>query len=512
MKAPFPNAPRAYSSADVGSGRESEDLEVGASPRSAVDIQRQNAVQDILDLDIFEELDTTDVYTVAVQSLMQGWKIWDRVVAWLAVIFTLFVQVTLLGLLIYVAEGGTEPGLRVAHLTSDADLMRAQFQVVQLQMCQLAGAVVPIAHVNMTAMGLDNCTELFQAPLTTRHWTVSEIHAALANDTPRLPYMPDSLLTSLLPPKASGSDQLMLFFVLLLAVTVLALFVMNEAQHAAHLAHMLALCAGIVPYAFWPKRYAGVRVMIKSEAASWVCFLCILAPILQTAVAIVVLIAASILLTKKQAVGDAILSAVALTWVLDVDNKVGEICAWPGKHFAAANTKTVESASPGVKALWGFRLLQLFFATSILYLALLAQWSVAHIYHAYDEQQRAYVASWYNAYQNSLSGQDTHQNSLHTRLYLLGIISPACFLIVLFHRHPMFSIMCDVFSASPAMFLTVAWPLTWSGFMIGNVFAAWQFDMYGKLGYPFALIVAFWQAVTLLVCSWMSINKIGVAP
>jgi hypothetical protein len=51
VKAPLPNAPRAYSSADVGSGRESEELEVGASPRSAVGIQRQNAVQDILDLD-----------------------------------------------------------------------------------------------------------------------------------------------------------------------------------------------------------------------------------------------------------------------------------------------------------------------------------------------------------------------------------------------------------------------------------------------------------------------------
>jgi hypothetical protein len=178
---------------------------------------------------------------------MQGWKIWDRVVAWLAVIFTLFAQVTLLGLLIYVAEGGTEPGLRVAHLTSDADLMRAQFQVVQLQMCQLAGAVVPVAPVNMTAMGLDNCTELSQAPLTTTHWTVSEIQAALTNDTPRLPYMPNSLLTSLLPPKPSGSDLLNLYFVLLLAVTVLAFFCHERSTACCtvclHVGHVCWHCA-----------------------------------------------------------------------------------------------------------------------------------------------------------------------------------------------------------------------------------------------------------------------------
>jgi hypothetical protein len=287
----------------------------------------------------------------------------------------------------------------------------------------------------MTAMGLDNCTELSQAPLTTTHWTVSEIQAALTNDTPRLPYMPDSLLTSLLPPKPSGSDLLNLYFVLLLAVTVLAFFVMNEAQHAAQFAYMLAMCAGIVPDAFWPRRYVNVEVMVKSSVASGVCFICLLAPLLQIGVAIVVLIAASILLTKTQAIGDAILSAVALTWVLDVDNKVGEICAWPGRHFAAANTDSIRSHRPQVS--WGFNLLQLLFATAILFLALLAQWSVAHIYHAYDRELGAFVMSLYDvAARTKLSDQiwaDARQYRLHARVYLLGYISPACVLIALFY-------------------------------------------------------------------------------
>jgi hypothetical protein len=277
------------------------------------------------------------------------------------------------------------------------------------------------------------------------------------------------------------------------------------------------MCAGIVPKAFWPKKYDGVVVMVKSSVDSGVCFICLLAPLLQIGVAIVVLIAASIILTKKQAIGDAILSAVALTWVLDVDNKVGEICAWPGRHFAAANTDRImiriRSDRPRVS--WGFKLLQLLFATAILFLALLAQWSVAHIYHAYDEQQRAFVMSLYDvAARTKLSDHiwaDARKYRLHTRVYRLGYISPACVLIALFHRHPMFTIKRDAYKIPiGGGFLSVAWPLAWAGAMLGNVAVAWQFDAFGKLGYVYALVVASGQAAALLCLSigWEGLGQV----
>jgi hypothetical protein len=284
----------------------------------------------------------------------------------------------------------------------------------------------------------------------------------------------------------------------------LLFFVMNEAQHAAQFAYMLAMCAGIVPNAFWPKRYDDVEVMVKSSVASGVCFICLLAPLLQIGVAIVVLIAASILLTKKQAIGDAILSAVALTWVLDVDNKVGEICAWPGRHFAAANTDRIRSDRPRVS--WGFKLLQLLFATAILFLALLAQWSVAHIYHAYDWELGAVVMSLYDvAARTKLSDQiwaHARQYRLHTRVYLLGYISPACVLIALFHRHPMFTIKREAYMRRRRLF-SVAGPLAWAVAMLGNVAVAWQFDAFGKRGYVYALLVASGQAAALLCLSFV---------
>lgn len=179
------------------------------------------------------------------------------------------------------------------------------------------------------------------------------------------PEMPDTADLDML----FGERKLSPAYVNLLTFLALAVYVHHEVARAIWLGYVSALCAGVLP-AF----YKGAGMPSSTTAVCGACVKVVLlcAPIMQAFTGLMVLVTSMALTFVKETQSSIIaivLSNVALTFVLDLDNKIGEILAaqgsvanvWPPRastpststsaHYTGARTSTpgcrATFASPG---------------------------------------------------------------------------------------------------------------------------------------------------------------------
>jgi hypothetical protein len=131
----------------------------------------------------------------------------------------------------------------------------------------------------------------------------------------------------------------------LLAVMAVAVFVRDEVRRAATLCHTAAAVAGILPAFYTMSSSEG---LCKSHLHWWQCLVVLCAPVLQLIIALLVLLSASMLSITQEMQASSIqvvLNSVALGYILEIDNKVGQMVAAQQHHWTTDHRVSSSLAS-----------------------------------------------------------------------------------------------------------------------------------------------------------------------
>jgi hypothetical protein len=129
----------------------------------------------------------------------------------------------------------------------------------------------------------------------------------------------------------------------LLALMAIAIFVHDEVRRAAALSHTAAIVTGLLPHFFAangtvPQTAQQCTAHLRS--VHWLFNIIMLsAPVLQLITALLVLLTASMLSIKPETASSiqVVINSFALGFILEVDNRIGQLPAAQHEHWAAAH-------------------------------------------------------------------------------------------------------------------------------------------------------------------------------
>ena len=309
---------------------------------------------------------------------------------------------TLLALLLQASLSGS-----TAVEASDTDLMEIQLKLMQLALCGMqqymqdrlelpANGTLPEA---LHAPGLENCSCL--APPITEggpsnesncttggySWVGDVVNAAYRDNT-TWPYNISSTTVGLseLPNLPSGRDADLLLLIMILSMTVLAVFIIREAVQAMQLSYALALYGNFLPIEF--SKPEDREIVVVGFCSCWRLAIAYCMPLFQMSVAVVALVTAAVTLTSQDFVNDKmqfIINSVALAFIVEVDDMAGDVLSWTirtysmesmldpfpaSRHSVAARPET--HLGKCERALWLFQ--KIFAVCCIAFMPVIAQW------------------------------------------------------------------------------------------------------------------------------------------
>lgn len=174
------------------------------------------------------------------------------------------------------------------------------------------------------------------------------------------------------------------FLVTLLALCVLALYVLQEARCACKLGYMVAVYGGFMPGCWLlpehdsAEQTAAKQLMIQTElhASPGRAFVAALVPLVQLLVSLLCFACGAwVMATFKTAdVAGILINSVGIVFILELDEKFGDLFSWGEATAACAGSCVAVARARGCRAAWGaaYRWLLLFVMACIVTAVLLS--------------------------------------------------------------------------------------------------------------------------------------------
>jgi hypothetical protein len=153
------------------------------------------------------------------------------------------------------------------------------------------------------------------------------------------------------------------FLVTLLALCVLALYVLQEARCACKLAYMAAIYSGFMPGCWLLPEHDSEQVtsdqqlMIATElqASPGRSFVAAVVPVVQLLVSLLCFVCGAwVVATFKTAdVAGILINSVGIAFILELDEKFGDLFSWGESTAAAAGGRVAVVQARGCRAAWG---------------------------------------------------------------------------------------------------------------------------------------------------------------
>lgn len=377
-----------------------------------------------------------DIYAVAVRALLE--KQWFPAVrACLAMLVTCFVQVTLLALLLQAASNNV-----TAIKAFDTDLFKVQLNAMQLQLCGVQYSSRPnqqsLLAGNGSSLGFANCSCLLHAVAnitppagsncssSASLWLADAVQTAYNHDASMAFDLNDYLgVRQLKRPPTDSDDPHQLLLLMLLSFGVMGIFVLLEAIKATQLSYAVAVCGTFIRLEFLQPRHRNAAV--KKFCNPYRSSVAFCAPLLQMAVAVLALCTAGIVLGTTEYASNKlqlILNTVAVAFVVEIDDKVGEVLSWILE--SRENISDVQ-ASPIVQA-----------PTRQTYTGCQQiQWACQKWVIVWPTMALVFLAQWYaySVFQSAQRAQTGLPTNMSVGNMLLGLVLGA-FMLVLLYDHP----------------------------------------------------------------------------
>lgn len=251
------------------------------------------------EMDMFEGLGDS-IYVLAVKALASGAPFSKTYSVYFGLFATFVVQVVLLSLLL--TGAGTYPKVDLGTDGQPPDV-----QQLQQQLCSfLQNTDILKMSANMTAY----CN------------------------------MPGSLNSTQRDASADlVKGAVLVFFVTACAMFTLALFALNEATNACCLGYVVAAHGGFLPSNWFRNEHwivAGVTICVRTalQKNRLRCNIAAILPILQLVISLLAYTCGMLLMSALQFSTDwvqIVVNSVAAAFVLELDNKIGELLSSPGK-------------------------------------------------------------------------------------------------------------------------------------------------------------------------------------
>jgi hypothetical protein len=174
------------------------------------------------------------------------------------------------------------------------------------------------------------------------------------------------------------------FLVTLLALCVLALYVLQEARCACKLGYMVAVYGGFIPGCWLlpehdsAEQKAAKQLIIQTElhASPGRAFVAALVPLVQLLVSLLCFVCGAwVMATFKTAdVAGILINSVGIVFILELDEKFGDLFSWGVATAACEGSCVAVARARGARAAWGsvYRWLLLFVMTCIVSAILLS--------------------------------------------------------------------------------------------------------------------------------------------
>ena len=334
--------------------------------------------------------DTGDsVYALSIKCLSDGTH---RASALISLGTSVLLQLVLAGLVLYYAQN--KENLNTNLQCSESDNLQMQLKVMQLQICSMEVAIQKFAamQTNLTVFEFTRCADVMaelksnatnsSVPVKCSALSPSAQATDIADfcKPALMQGLPCSLRTEL---KLAGTwERVMLLCVATFSLLVLGLFVTIELLEACELVYILCVLHGW----FLPKwagleearQAAPLKVRTWLRSSRWTFVLCQFVPALQIGVGCLVYAAGLVLLRHMEFTTNLlqiIVNSVALAFIIEVDNKMGDLLAWYLKkssrweqsHPRQAPLEDLTCTDSGWKQVyvWAFLLLSFFFLLAV---------------------------------------------------------------------------------------------------------------------------------------------------
>jgi hypothetical protein len=339
-----------------------------------------------------------DIYALAVKALREC-KFNTAAHACASMLVACFFQLALLLLLLQAASMDS-----TAILPSETDMMQVQVKVLQIQLCMVQYSLEKVASASgddvihaeansylerryvdsIEVPGIKDCACLLgnttgpvmlglQADCDMRAgfpWVSDTVATGIARRKTWVNASSASVVLQQLPGVTQLDEALQVLLIMALAMGVLGLFVLREAAKAVQLSYVVALMGGFIPAEFVNpnERRVGHSPGLLS---GWRLAVAFCAPVLQMTVSVVAFCTAGSLLPLAEFLDDKtqfIINSVALAFILEVDDKAGDLlgsiirsrapykqlaCVSQGEDGGSFNTEPrLQKLSRKDRALW----------------------------------------------------------------------------------------------------------------------------------------------------------------
>jgi hypothetical protein len=255
--------------------------------------------------------------------------------------------------------------------------MQVQLKLAQIQLCVMLQALrnTTLAVPALLAPGFSHCPELIStfaesggsgrsSVIDRSVWWDAQVEQAYpvglglqrGNDSDVFSKLTRVLYGDDVSDGGLGKTAVLVFFVTALAMCTLALYVMHEACSACELAYLVAVCGGFVPDSWVRPQHHGIRVRtaLRTSTARAGAAACM--PILQVLVSGMAYACGVLLMAAMQFSTDVvqiIVNSVALVFVLELDDKFGELLSRQEAEDGPALTAGIVEVGPRHGNAWG---------------------------------------------------------------------------------------------------------------------------------------------------------------